>query len=248
MLLVDNNFMGRYERNILIKEIGEIGQRRLRNSRVLVCGAGGLGSGVIVNLICLGVGHIGIVDDDKVEFSNLNRQYIHKMTTLGQDKVLSAKMRINEFNPEVDVMPYKLRLDKDNARDIFVSYDLIIDCFDNYYSKFILSDTAVKTGKTLIHGGVEEFCGQVCVIKKDTACLACFIPELYNCSKDIKIKTGTISPVVSTIASIQSMEALKIITGTGEPLYNTMLFYNGLSEQFRKIKIEKNKNCPSCAK
>lgn len=239
--------MSRYERNILIKEIGELGQHKLKNARVLVCGAGGLGSGVLINLMSLGVGNIGIVDNDKVELSNLNRQYVHKMSTLGQEKVISAKNFINDFNPQINVMPYKIRLDKDNAQELFLSYDIIIDCFDNYYSKFVLSDTVIKTNKILIHGGVEEFCGQVCVIKKGSACLACFVPELYNCSKDIKIKTGIASPTVSTIASIQAMEALKIIINKGEVLYNTMLFYDGLGEHFRKIKLEKNKKCPSCA-
>ena len=240
--------MGRYERNILVKEIGEIGQNRLKNARVLICGAGGLGSGVIANLSSLGVGNIGIVDDDKVELSNLNRQYIHKMSTLGQDKVTSAKKFIEDFNPKINVMSYKIRLDKDNARELFASYDIIIDCFDNYYSKFVLSDTVVKTNKILIHGGVGEFYGQVCVIKKSSACLACFIPELYECSKDIKVKRGIISPVVSTIASLQTMEALKIILNKGDILYNTMLFYDGLGEHFRKIKIEKKQNSPSCSR
>ena len=144
-------------------------------------------------------------------------------------------------------MPYKVRLERENVVEYFLNYDLIIDCFDNYYYKFILSDTAVKTGKTLIHGGVEEFLGQVCVIGKNTACLACFVSELYNCSKNVGIKKGIISPVVSTIASIQSMEAFKIITGIGNILENTLLIYNGLNQEFRKIYTQKNINCPSCS-
>lgn len=239
--------MSRYERNILIDKVGQDGQNKLLRASVLVCGAGGLGSNVISNLASLGVGNIGIIDNDKVELSNLNRQYIHKMATLGQDKVLSAQAWIKEYNPEINVIPYKVRLNKDNAGEYFKKYDLIIDCFDNYYSKFILSDTAVKTGKTLIHGGVEEFMGQVCVIKKNTACLACFVPELYNCSQNLGIKKGIISPVVSTIASIQAMEAFKIITGIGNVLENTLLIYNGLNQEFKKIYGKKNPNCPSCS-
>ena len=240
--------MGRYERNILISKIGKEGQEKLSCSRVLVCGAGGLGSGVILNLASLGVGCIGVLDNDKVELSNLNRQYIHKMANLGQDKVQSVLNAVKEYNPDIEVVPYKIRLDKKNAVEYFLKYDLIIDCFDNYYSKFVLSDTAVKTGKTLIHGGVEEFLGQVCVIKNNSACLACFVPELYNCSENIGIKRGIISPVVSTIASIQAMEAFKIITGLGNVLENTLLIYNGLNQEFRKIYIQKNANCPSCSK
>lgn len=240
--------MGRYDRNVLLKNVGELGQRKLNSSRILVCGAGGLGSTVIANLASLGVGHIGIVDNDKVELSNLNRQFIHKMTTLGMDKVESAKEWIKLYNPDIEVMPYKIRLDKNNTVELFANYDVIIDCFDNYYSKFILSDAIIKTDKKLVHGGVEEFSGQVCTIDKNSACLACFIPELYNCSCDIVQRHGIISPVVSTVASIQAMEAFKVILNMDGVLRNTLLIYDGIRQDFRKIHLEKNKKCPSCAK
>ncbi len=240
--------MGRYDRNVLLKNVGESGQKKLNASRVLVCGAGGLGSTVMANLASLGVGHIGIVDNDKVELSNLNRQFMHKMTTLGTDKVESAKEWVKLYNPDIEVIPYKIKLDKNNAAELFVNYDVIIDCFDNYYSKFVLSDTIMKTDKTLIHGGVEEFLGQVCTIDKNSACLACFIPELYNCSCDIVQRYGIISPVVSTVASIQAMEAFKVILNLDGVLRNTLLIYDGLRQDFRKIHLEKNKKCPSCAK
>lgn len=240
--------MGRYDRNVLLKNVGESGQKKLNASRVLVCGAGGLGSTVIANLASLGVGHIGIVDNDKVELSNLNRQFIHKMTTLGMDKVESAKEWIKLYNPDIEVMSYKIRLDKNNTVELFANYDVIIDCFDNYYSKFVLSDAIIKTDKTLVHGGVEEFSGQVCTIDKNSACLACFIPELYNCSCDIVQRHGIISPVVSTVASIQAMEAFKVILNMDGVLRNTLLIYDGIRQDFRKIHLEKNKKCPSCAK
>ncbi len=239
--------MGRYDRNVLLKSVGESGQRKLNASRVLVCGAGGLGSTVIANLASLGVGHIGIVDNDKVELSNLNRQFIHKMTTLGMDKVESAKEWVKLYNPDIEVIPYKIRVDKASAAELFANYDVIIDCFDNYYSKFVLSDAVIKTDKTLIHGGVEEFSGQVCTIDKNSACLACFIPELYNCSCDIVQRRGIISPIVSIIASIQSMEAFKVILGLDGVLKNTLLIYDGQRQDFRKIHLEKNKHCPSCS-
>lgn len=240
--------MGRYDRNVLLKNVGESGQRKLNSSRILVCGAGGLGSTVIANLASLGVGHIGIVDNDKVELSNLNRQFIHKVTTLSMDKVESAKEWIKLYNPDIEVMPYKIRLDKNNTVELFANYDVIIDCFDNYYSKFVLSDAIIKTDKTLVHGGVEEFSGQVCTIDKNSACLACFIPELYNCSCDIVQRHGIISPVVSTVASIQAMEAFKVILNMDGVLRNTLLIYDGIRQDFRKIHLEKNKKCPSCAK
>lgn len=239
--------MIRYQRNILIKQLGEEGQKKLADAKVLVCGAGGLGSGVLLNLASLGVGTIGIIDDDKVELSNLNRQYIHKISTLGQEKVESAAKTIKEYNPDICLLTYKKRLNETNAYEMFSNYDVIVDCFDNYYSKFVLSDTVIKTNKTLVHGGVEEFFGQVCTINRDSACLSCFIPELYGCANDIIPGRGIVSPVVSTIASIQAMEVFKVIAGLGEPLYNTMLTYNALSEDFRKIRTEKNKNCPSCS-
>lgn len=228
--------MQRYSRNILL--IKDAGQTKLLKSKVLICGCGGLGSTVIMNLAGSGVGTIGLIDDDVVEVSNLNRQFIHK--NIGEDKVTSAKKRILEYNPEITVNTYKIRLDQNNYQSIAKDYDVIIDCFDSYKSKFLLNDIAVETGKTLIHGGVTEYFGQVTVIKPSTPCLRCIFPDI-DLGKEVP--KGILSPVVSTVASIQSMEAVKQILNTGEPLEGLLLTYNALTNDFKKLKITKNTAC-----
>ena len=237
--------MDRYNRNKLIKEIGEAGQKKLEQSKVLVCGCGGLGSTVITNLASMGIGTIGIVDFDDIEVSNLNRQYLHSPENIGNKKVLSAANWIKHYNPEIDVRVFDLMLDNKNYKSVTDDFDLIIDCFDSYKSKFLLNEIAIKTEKTLIHGGISEFYGQVTVIKKgETPCLRCILPDA---EVDTLFSKGTISPAVSTIASIQSMEAAKNILSTGEPLKNVLLTYNGLSSEFKKLKISKNSDCPLCS-
>lgn len=234
----------RYNRNILIEKISEEGQQKLLNSRVLVAGAGGLGSTVLANLASVGVGNIGIIDNDVLELSNLNRQYIHKFSNIGKVKVDSAEGWINEFNPDIKVKTYQIRLNDSNYKDIAQNYDLIIDCFDSYKSKFLLNEIAVKTGKTLIHGGVTEFFGQATVIVPGkTACLSCILGEVDIDAYSIK---GVVSPAVTTIASIEAMEAVKILLGIGETLENRLLSYNGLTMQFKTINISKNINCKLC--
>lgn len=233
----------RYNRNILIPQVGEEGQKKLSQAKVLVCGAGGLGSTVLANLASVGIGIIGIVDNDVLELSNLNRQYIHKFENLGKIKVESAKQWINEFNPEINVNIHQIRLDGNNYDDIVKGYDFIIDCFDSFKSKFLLNKIAVQTGKTLIHGGVNEFFGQVTVIVPGkTACLNCILPEETG-----HVVKGVISPAVATIASIEAMEAVKIILDIGERLENKLLSYDGLKMRFKTINIAKNSNCSLCS-
>lgn len=234
----------RYSRNILVPQIGEEGQKKLSQAKVLVCGAGGLGSTVLANLSSVGIGTIGIIDNDVLELSNLNRQYIHKFDNLGKIKVESAKQWIGEFNPEIKTNIYPIRLDENNYNDIVKDYDFIIDCFDSFKSKFLLNKIAVKTGKTLIHGGVTEFFGQVTVIVPEkTACLNCILPE-----EDGYIIKGVLSPAVTTIASIQAMEVVKLILNIGESLENKLLSYDGLKMRFKTINLAKNPNCTLCSK
>ncbi len=228
--------MERYNRNVLL--IGEEGQKKLSKAKVLVCGCGGLGSNVIFNLASLGIGEIGLVDDDVVELSNLNRQFIHDK--VGLDKVVSAKEKVNKFNPDIKVSTYKTKLSSDNYSEIVEKYDILIDCFDSYESKFLLNDISIKTGKALVHGGISEFFGQVTVIKPTTACLRCFLSDTDT---ENKVSKGVLSPAVSTIGAIQSMEAAKQILQIGEPLENILLVYNGLKNEFKHLKITKNAEC-----
>jgi len=235
----------RYNRNILVDSIGEEGQNGLLSSRILIAGAGGLGSTVIANLAAVGIGNIGIVDNDKLELSNLNRQYIHKFKNIGTSKVESAKEWISKFNPDIDVKIYNLRLDESNYKDIVSEYDIIIDCFDSFNSKFLLNKICIEQNKTLIHGGVTEFSGQVLtIIPHQSACLACLLPDYDVNTYVVK---GVISPAVSTIASIQSMEAVKVILGIESILVNELLTYDGKKQEFKKIKIQRNKDCPLCS-
>jgi adenylyltransferase/sulfurtransferase len=235
----------RYIRNTIIQEIGEAGQAKIGVARVLVCGAGGLGSTVIANLSALGVGTIGVADNDVLELSNLNRQYIHKFAGLGELKVQSAARFINEFNPGVNVRVYPIRLNHDNYAEIVADYDFIIDCFDSFKSKFLLNDIAVATGKTLIHGGVTEFGGQVMtIVPGKSACLRCILPDA---DENLQVLKGVVSPAVTTIASIESMEALKLILGLGAPLSDKLLCYNGLDMTFKILNTEKNPKCTLCA-
>lgn len=241
-LIKEDSFFKRYNRNILIEKIGEEGQEKLAQAKILVCGAGGLGSTVLANLASVGIGTIGIVDNDVLELSNLNRQYIHKFDAIGGIKVESAKKWINEFNPEINVKTYQTRLDENNYQDIVKDYDFIMDCFDSFKSKFLLNKIAVQTGKTLIHGGVTEFFGQVTtIVPGRTACLKCILPD-----EDAYVVKGVLSPAVTTIASIEAMEAVKYILKTGQSLENRLLSYDGLNMTFKTINISKNPNCGLC--
>ncbi len=230
----------RYDRNILIPEIGFEGQKKLANSKVLVCGAGGLGSTVLLNLASLGIGHIGIIDNDIVELSNLNRQYIHSPLYLGKDKVESAKCRIEEFNKDIQIKTFKTRLNAENYKNIVDGYNFIVDCFDSFESKFLLNDIALDMKIPLVHGGVTGFCGQVMtIIPKESACLRCIFPQD---EQEYAVK-GIVSPTVSTIASIESMEVLKLILNIGESLINKILVFDGLQMKFKTLNIEHAKSC-----
>lgn len=238
--------MNRYQRNIEIPQIGQTGQNKLFEAKVLVAGAGGLGSSVIANFACLGIGTLGIIDSDVLEITNFNRQFIHKTNNLGAQKVFSAVEFVQNLNPDVNVVPYALKLDNDNYEAIVAEYDVLVDCFDSYESKFLMNEICVKTSKPLIHAGVTEFGGQVTtIIPEETACLCCLFGDSIN---ESYIPKGVISPAVSTIGSIQAFETVKLITGTGELLKNRLLTFDGLNMRFKELKIAKNHRCSLCGK
>lgn len=233
----------RYKGNTMLDEVGIEGQQKLLDSKVLVIGSGGLGSGVIANLAALGVGTIGLVDFDVVEESNLNRQFIHKFENIGVSKVESAKKWIEEFNPDITVETYNFLLFEDNAAEVIEKYDCIVDGVDNFKTKFLINKICVGLNKKLVHGGVEEFSGQVfSVIGQQTACLGCLFSDF-----DHNTPKGILSSVVSTIGSLQSLEVAKLLLDMPNPLTNCVLRYDFLNARFQKIEVEKNKDCLICS-
>jgi molybdopterin/thiamine biosynthesis adenylyltransferase len=236
--------MKRYDRNILIKKVGVEGQTKLLNTKVLVAGTGGLGSSVISSLASMGIGKIGLVDYDFVEISNLNRQFVHQYQNIGKEKVLSAKEWINNYNPDIKVDTYNIKLDEANYNDILHDYDIVVDCFDSFESKFILNKVCLLSNKILIHGGVTEFSGQVMtIIPHKSACLGCLFSETDSFQDIIK---GIVAPTVGVIGSLQAMEVLKVILNFDNILINSFLSYDGINQKFQKVNINRNPNCSVC--
>ncbi len=235
----------RYQRNLEQDGITKEAQEKLFASRVLVMGAGGLGSGVIMNLAALGVGQIKIIDGDILEESNLNRQIIHKYKNIGRAKVISAKDWVQEFNPDIKVELDKIRINELNYFNIIQGYDIIVDCFDSYESKYMLNEIALRHNKVLIHGGVQGFRGQVTtIVPTKTGCLSCVMQKPQTFKEEIY---ASISPVVNLISSLQAQEVLKVVTGVGEPLLNKILIFDGLKSEFKILNYAKNMACEVCS-
>ena len=236
----------RYETQINNKGITIEAQEKLLDSKVLVMGAGGLGSNVIMNLCAMGIGQIKIIDDGIVEETDLNRQIIHKEKNISRARVMSAKEWGNEFNSDVKIEVDKIKINDLNYFNFIQGYDIIVDCFDTYEAKFMLNEIALRHNKTLIHGRVSGFNGQVTtIVPNKTGCLACIVqkPAFFKPEKKCEI-----SPVVTTIAGMQALEVLKVITGIGEPLYNRMVIFDGLKNEFRHVAYSKSPNCLDCSK
>ncbi len=237
----------RYSRNIAVENIGEIGQQKLIDSKVLVIGAGGLASPVLLYLASVGVGTIGIVDNDVVEISNLQRQVIHTEGRVGRLKTESAKIALKAINSHINIETYNLYLGKTNGEEIINQYDVIVDCTDNFRSKFVINDLALKTNKPLVHAGVFKMEGQIMtIIPNKTACYRCVFKEEPDKSKvDLPQVVGTIGATAGIIGSIQAMEVIKLITGVGELLTNRILVLDGVSMKFTEIPVKNSSSC-SC--
>lgn len=250
MVLTDEQ-LERYSRQMVLPDFGDIGQEKLLASSVLVLGAGGLGSAVLTYLARAGVGTIGIVDHDKVDLSNLHRQIIHNTNDLNKPKVTSAKEKLNKINPEVKVITFEEKLDKNNIERIFKSFEIIVDGLDNFSDKFLVNDFCISLNKKLIHAGVIGFEGQLLtVIPGESACLRCYFPDKppedlrHNCRE-----VGVIGACVGVLSALQANEVIKLIVGIGKPFVNRVLKYNGLDGTFYEFKMQgKNKDCPLCAK
>lgn len=235
----------RYKRNLEQNGITQEAQEKLLNARVLIMGAGGLGSGVIMNLAALGVGQIKIIDGDIVEESNFNRQIIHKYKNIGRAKVISAKDWVQEFNPDIKVELDKIKINELNYFNIIQGYDIIVDCFDSYEAKYMLNEIALRHKKVLIHGATQGFYGQVTTIIPDkTGCLECVIQKPKNLKE---IPLASLSPVVNTISALQAQEVLKVISEIGTPLLNKLLVFDGTTTEFKTLNYSKNTACAACS-
>lgn len=238
----------RYSRHIIIPDVGMDGQKRLKNAKVLCVGAGGLGSPALMYLAAAGVGTLGIVEFDTVDESNLQRQIIHGQSDVGRSKAQSAADSVREINPLINVNIHETRLDNDNVMEIFSQYDLIVDGTDNFATRYMVNDAAVLLNKPYIWGSIYRFDGQASVFWSEHGpCYRCLYPEppppgmVPSCAEG-----GVLGVLCASIGSIQVNEAIKVLTGIGDPLVGSLMVYDALDMTYRKIKIRKDPNCAVC--
>jgi adenylyltransferase/sulfurtransferase len=238
----------RYRRHLLLNDVGEAGQLALKNARVLLIGAGGLGAPIGLYLAAAGVGHIGLIDDDTVDTSNLQRQVLYGTQDVGQLKVHAAAARLRDLNPHITIQPYPTRFTAENAFEIAEGYDLIIDGCDNFTARYLANDLAVITQRPLVHAAIYQFDGQATVFAhNDGPCYRCLYPEpppaalAPNCAE-----AGVLGVLPGLVGLIQATEALKIILGRGETLSGRLMMIDALSMKFREMRISRNPNCPVC--
>jgi molybdopterin/thiamine biosynthesis adenylyltransferase/rhodanese-related sulfurtransferase len=238
----------RYKRHILLPEVGEAGQQQLLESKVLLLGAGGLGSPAALYLAAAGVGTLGIVDMDVVDASNLQRQILHNIDRIGERKVDSAKKTLTELNPDVNVVTYDVRFGADNVLDIIDGYDVVVDGTDNFPTRYLLNDASLLKKIPVVHGSIFRFEGQVTVFKPyDGPCYRCLLPEppppelAPSCAE-----AGVLGVLPGIIGSIQALETIKLLLGLGDPLIGRLLAYDALEESFRNFKVRRDPMCPAC--
>jgi molybdopterin/thiamine biosynthesis adenylyltransferase/rhodanese-related sulfurtransferase len=240
--------VGRYSRHLIIPDVAMAGQKRLKNAKVLCIGAGGLGSPALMYLAAAGVGTLGIVEFDVVDESNLQRQIIHGQSDVGRSKAESARDSVREINPLITVNVHELRLDSSNVMELFAQYDLIVDGTDNFATRYLVNDAAVLSGKPYVWGSIYRFDGQASVFWAEHGpCYRCLYPEppppgmVPSCAEG-----GVLGVLCASIGSIQVNEAIKLITGIGEPLVGSLMVYDALEMEYRKIKVRKDPNCAVC--
>jgi adenylyltransferase/sulfurtransferase len=238
----------RYSRHLIIPDVGVTGQKRLKNAKVLCVGAGGLGSPALLYLAAAGVGTLGIVEFDTVDESNLQRQIIHGQSDIGRPKAESAAASIAEINPLVNVVVHDTALDTENVKEIFSQYDLIVDGTDNFATRYMVNDAAVLLGKPYVWGSIYRFDGQASVFWEEHGpCYRCLYPEppppgmVPSCAEG-----GVLGVLCASIGSIQVNEAIKLLTGIGEPLVGKLMVYDALEMEYRKIKVRKDPDCVLC--
>ncbi len=239
----------RYSRHIILSNVGVEGQEKILEGKVLIIGAGGLGSPVALYLAAAGVGTIGIIDGDVVDRTNLQRQVIHFTPDIGKPKVISAKEKILLMNPDVKVNAYQDLVVASNIRDYISEYDFIIDGTDNFPTKFLINDACVLSGKAFSHGGIIRFSGQTMTYTPGNACYRCLFHEpppkgsVPSCSQ-----AGVLGAIAGMLGTIQAAEALKYLTGTGELLTNKLYYFDTLKNDYRTVNVKRAEDCPVCGK
>ncbi len=238
----------RYSRHIILPEVGGKGQEALLKAKVFMIGAGGLGCPVGYYLAAAGVGTIGIIDNDTIELSNLQRQIAHNTERVGMNKAESAKLTFEALNPDVKVVAIKDRITKDNIMDLIKDYDIVVDGSDNFPTRYLVNDACVLTGKPLVSGAILRFEGQVTtILPGEGHCYRCLFEEppppglVPSCQE-----AGVLGALPGVIGGLQAMEVLKLILGKGEPLSNQLLIYDALKASFRRVRVPRNPECPVC--
>ena len=247
---MDDARLLRYSRHLLLTEIGIEGQARLDVARVLVVGAGGLGSPVALYLAAAGVGHIVLADHDAVDLTNLQRQIAHDMASLGENKARSAARRMAAMNPEVDILPLERRLEGDALDAQVAAADLVLDCSDNFATRHAVNRACVHQRKPLVSGAAVRFDGQISVFdlrQPDAPCYACLFPENARDAEMRCAEFGVFAPLVGVIGTLQAAEALKLLMAIGHSLSGRLLLYNALDADWRTLRLKRDPACPVCA-
>lgn len=237
----------RYSRHFVLTGVGVSGQKKLLASKVLVVGAGGLGSPALLYLAAAGIGTLGIMDDDTVDLSNLQRQIIHNTGTVGEEKVISAQKAIQAINPDVQVVLHRSKLTPDNAQEIIAQYDAVVDATDRFTAKFLINDACVLEKKPYVHAGVVRFAGQTMTyVPGRGPCLRCLMRSVPKHRGESCSQVGVMGSAIGVLGSIQALEVVKCLLGIGEPLTGRMLFFNGLNMEFDTVECAANPECPVC--
>ena len=246
---LSNEEITRYSRHLILPEFGMAGQRRVKQGSVLLIGTGGLGSPLALYLAAAGVGHIGLVDFDVVDETNLQRQIVHGTSTIGVRKTESAKRRLHDLNPHVEVTTYETQITSENAFEIMRPYDVIVDGTDNFPTRYLTNDASVMLGKPNVYGSIFRFEGQATVFypKEGGPCYRCLYPEppppglVPSCAEG-----GVLGVLPGVIGTLQATEAVKLLAGIGDPLIGRLILYDALSMRFRELKLRRNPDCPVC--
>jgi adenylyltransferase/sulfurtransferase len=238
----------RYHRHLILPEVGETGQRRLKNARVLIIGAGGLGSPAALYLAAAGIGRIGLADFDVVDATNLQRQILHGTASVGRSKLASAAERLADLNPLVEVVRHETRLTRDNALEVLGGYDVVLDGADNFPTRYLVNDACAMLGKPNVHGSIFRFEGQASVFDAGRGpCYRCLYPEppppglVPTCAEG-----GVLGVLPGVIGTVQAIEAVKLVLGIGEPLIGRLLVFDALEMGFRELALRKDPDCPLC--